>query len=417
MKKTFEINTDNQLNADTYEYINLNWGDQLTKYNNDIITYDNLGNPLSIGENITMSWINGRQLNCYNDFVNEINYKYNVDGIRISKTINNIETKYYLEGTNIILEKTGNNVLYYLYSDDELIGFKYNNDLYYYIKNAQNDIIGIADNNYNVIAKYKYDSWGNILSIIDGNEIDISNNANHIANINPFRYRSYYYDKEINLYYLNSRYYNPIWGRFINADGIINANKDILGYNLYSYCSNNPINLCDENGKWLIKAVAKMLWKGVSAALKTINMKISANMLDKSVKGKVKTAIYAGETDVAKAIKKDPVFTSKINNYVTETKTGTIDKTEVIQFSDNDLQGSLMHATMTVNGNIDNNCGILDVKFHDVYDFNYSNKYYGGGFKGFAFNVGNNLAWSDQSFGVINNYDIYVMFKYDTCEK
>lgn len=141
-------------------------------------------------------------------------------------------------------------MIYYIRNDvDDLLGFKYNNTVYYYIKNIQDDIIGIIDSNNNIIANYKYDSWGNIISITDNNGNDISNNTNHIANINPFRYRSYYYDTETNLYYLNSRYYNPTWGRFINADGIIGANEDILGYNLYAYCGNNPIIQKDDSGK------------------------------------------------------------------------------------------------------------------------------------------------------------------------
>ena len=60
------------------------------------------------------------------------------------------------------------------------------------------------------------------------------------------------------MYYLNSRYYNPSWGRFINADGIIGANQDILGYNLYAYVSNNPINSFDVEGQWKLPNWAKV---------------------------------------------------------------------------------------------------------------------------------------------------------------
>ena len=126
-------------------------------------------------------------------------------------------------------------MIYYIRNEvDNLIGFKYNNNIYYYIKNIQEDIIGIIDSNNNIIARYTYDTWGNILSITDSYNNSITD-TDHIGCINPYRYRSYYYDTETNLYYLNSRYYNPVWGRFINADGIVGANQDILSYNLYAY--------------------------------------------------------------------------------------------------------------------------------------------------------------------------------------
>ncbi len=114
-----------------------------------------------------------------------------------------------------MFERIGNNVIYYLCNEtDGLIGLQYNNEIYYYMKNAQNDIIGILDSNDNVVVRYTYDSWGKIVSIKDNNGNQISDSS-HIGNINPYRYRGYYYDSETNLYYLNSRYYNPVWGRFI----------------------------------------------------------------------------------------------------------------------------------------------------------------------------------------------------------
>ncbi len=73
-----------------------------------------------------------------------------------------------------MFERTGNNLIYYLRNEtDGLIGLQYNNEIYYYIKNAQNDIIGILDSNDNVVTRYTYDAWGNIISITDGNGIVI----------------------------------------------------------------------------------------------------------------------------------------------------------------------------------------------------------------------------------------------------
>ena len=94
---------------------------------------------------------------------------------------------------------------------------------------------------------YIYDAWGNILSIT-------GSMAGTLGQVNPFRYRGYYYDTETGLYYLNSRYYDAEVGRFINADGIIGANGGIVGYNMFAYCNNNPIMYSDPNGDLSITA-------------------------------------------------------------------------------------------------------------------------------------------------------------------
>jgi RHS repeat-associated protein len=150
-------------------------------------------------------------------------------------------------------------MIYYIYdASGNVIGLKYNNDIYYYEKNIQNDITGIMDDSFNLLATYEYDSWGNILSIKDTNGNTITDSSN-IALVNPFRYRSYYYDSEIGMYYLNSRYYNSEWGRFINADGTIGANGKLLGNNLYAYVNNNPIMFSDPSGNVLVPSLSKYM--------------------------------------------------------------------------------------------------------------------------------------------------------------
>ena len=248
-KQEYELDTYNLLHTDTYEYNNVNWEGQLTKYNNESITYDAIGNPLTIG-NKTLTWVNGRQLASYTDESLNISYTYNKDGIRTEKVINNTKTNYFTENNKIIFEQTGNNMVYYIRDEEgSLIGFKYNNTLYYYIKNMQEDIIGITDSNYNLVCSYEYDSWGKLISIKDNNG-NIITNTSHIGYINPFRYRSYYYDNETKLYYLNSRYYNPEWGRFINADRFISTDTGIIGFNMYAYCNNEPISRKDYSGSF-----------------------------------------------------------------------------------------------------------------------------------------------------------------------
>ncbi|MCI9110212.1 MAG: DNRLRE domain-containing protein [Bacilli bacterium] len=245
-KKKYKLGTYELIDRQKYLYDD-NWVDQLKQYNNQEISYDAIGNPLTYG-NIKYKWVNGRELSEYKDESNTIRYIYNAQGIRTQKIVNGIETNYYLEGQNIIFITKGTSLLYFFRENDgNLIGFRKDNENYYYIKNLQNDIIGIIDENSNIIAQYEYDSWGKIVSIKDLNG-EIINDETHIANINPFRYRSYYYDIETGLYYLNNRYYNPIWGRFINPDSEIYNDPNTVGHNLYVYADNNPVNKADVNG-------------------------------------------------------------------------------------------------------------------------------------------------------------------------
>ena len=235
----------------TYTYGNTNWRDQLTNYNGKEITYDEIGNIVTYDGN-TYIWQNGRQLAGISNSGSTITYKYNDNGIRTQKTVNGTVTNYYLDGNKVIYEKTGNDVIYYTYDETgNIIGLNYNDTQYYYIRNGQNDVIGILDSNLNQVVSYEYDSWGNTISIKDANGNAITSSSN-IGIINPYRYRSYRYDTEIGLYYLNSRYYNPEWGRFINFDNYGGQVGELLSHNGYAYCMNNPVNREDPTGLfWL----------------------------------------------------------------------------------------------------------------------------------------------------------------------
>ncbi len=131
--------------------------------------------------------------------------------------------------------------MYYYYDESGVAGFEYNGAKYHYIKNLQGDVVEIYDANGIRAVQYTYDAWGNVISIT-------GSLATTIGQINPFRYRGYYYDTETGFYYLQSRYYDPTVGRFLNADGIIGANGGILGYNMFAYCSNNPVMYVDFTG-------------------------------------------------------------------------------------------------------------------------------------------------------------------------
>ena len=91
------------------------------------------------------------------------------------------------------------------------------------------------------MVSYTYDAWGKVVSVNDTSGISLGTK-------NSYRYRGYRYDTETGLYYLQSRYYNPEWGRFINADGFIGQIGELTGHNLFAYCRNNPVNMIDKNG-------------------------------------------------------------------------------------------------------------------------------------------------------------------------
>ena len=120
---------------------------------------------------------------------------------------------------------------------------------YVYRTDIQGNVIAILDSSGEVVVQYKYDAWGN-QKILDaaGNEIS---DLSHIGHINPFRYRSYYFDTETGLYYLQTRYYDPEVGRFLNIDSLDYADSETInGLNLYAYCGNNPVMGYDPEGTW-----------------------------------------------------------------------------------------------------------------------------------------------------------------------
>ena len=118
---------------------------------------------------------------------------------------------------------------------------------YYFIKNLQGDIVAMADATGAIKCSYTYNSWGKVLSVVGPNGTPSLTDHTNPANINPFRYRGYYYDAENQLYWLQSRFYDPNTGRFLNADALV-MSEALRGANQFLYCYNNPILLSDYTG-------------------------------------------------------------------------------------------------------------------------------------------------------------------------
>lgn len=269
--------------SDTYIY-DETWKDKLTSYNGQTISYDASGNPISyLGHNL--KWTMGRQLASFDN----ISYTYDENGMRASKTVNDKTTKYYYDGTRLIKQTDGYNPMTFLYDrNEELVGFFYGNQVFLYVKNLQGDITGIITDEGFLAARYTYDDWGNCISIESGYAL------NDVANLNPFRYRGYYYDNDTGLYYLQSRYYAPEIGRFINADDVnfIGLSKSEVSYNAFAYCENEPMNNKDYYGYAAKDITSKLL------NLMRRNAGSLADILSKNiskygqVKGKEQTIIY-----------------------------------------------------------------------------------------------------------------------------
>ena len=244
----------NATSTTNYTYDSV-WKDQLTSYNGQPISYDQVGNPITY-RGATITWF-GRQIQSYSKDNLTVSYKYNSDGLRTQKIVNHTEYDYYYVNKRLVYEKCGEEyVHFYCYDSNGRLIIVKRMELasglesdYFVVTNTQGDVVGLLDENGAVIAKYTYDSWGKPISVTDENGTSLA--SNHIANQFPIRYRSYYYDSETGLYYLQSRYYDPDTGRFLNVDaveyfGVQNTN---LSYNAFTYCDNNAINYYDFMGK------------------------------------------------------------------------------------------------------------------------------------------------------------------------
>ena len=231
------------LETRTYSYDDTNWKDKLTEFDGDSITYDKNGNPLTYRDDMIFEWENGRILKNINTSDKAIQMSYDSNGMRTQKSVDGVKTNYYYDSSNNLFALTqGNDTLFFYYDNSgEVMSVSCNGTMYYYIKDLQGDITEIVDKDGKAVAEYAYDAWGNMLTE--------NNGTLTVGKLNPFRYRSYVYDEETGLYYLQSRYYDPLTGRFLNADVYCDTESGTpLSTNMFAYCENNAINNVDYSG-------------------------------------------------------------------------------------------------------------------------------------------------------------------------
>ena len=236
-----------------------------------MMSYDSIGNPIGYynGTQYTFAWENGRQLKSVDKVtVNPetetaatehiLDFEYDRDGVRTNKYVSGVANyTYKMENGRLVTmlcdDENGQRQFRFSYDDTgRPYGFTYSirgssgASQYYYITNLQGDVIGIMNSSRQVIAKYRYDAWGKLISMTDASGAALGENT--IGARNPLRYRGYIYDSETGFYYLQTRYYDPVVHRFINEDVFISTGAGFIGYNMYAYCNNNPVNMVDSEG-------------------------------------------------------------------------------------------------------------------------------------------------------------------------
>ncbi|MCL2598874.1 MAG: hypothetical protein FWD76_03075, partial [Firmicutes bacterium] len=248
--------------------------------------YDDLGNPTTY-RGKSMVW-DGRSLLAYQ----RSHFAYNASGLRCTKAVleQAMDITYDWVGDRLVGEnrKTAETTqeIRYFYDASGIVMMTVDGKIYRYRKNILGDITAIYDYDASqIVATYQYDAWGNCTTtnLTDDN----------IGDLNPIRYRGYYFDTDTNLYYLKSRYYDPQVGRFVNADDIaaLDVTKSqINGLNLYAYCANDPVNTKDSNGnmpdwlKWTL---------GIVIIAAAIGLSIATGMLASPIAGLVGSGLFA----------------------------------------------------------------------------------------------------------------------------
>ena len=277
-----------------YSYGDSSWLDLLTAYDGQSISYDSIGNPTSWYDGTTFTWSNGRRLTSAVNSSTGLNnsYTYDMDGLRLTKTVGNVEHKYVWQGSKLVAEYFGGTEFEFFYDENGApYAFSYKATasatpvMYYYVTNLQGDVVSILNASGTSVAEYSYNAWGKVLSA-----------TGTMAAINPIRYRGYYFDSDSGLYYLKSRYYDPNLQRFINSDVIPVTGQGFIGSNMFAYCLNNSVCIGDDGGyfaNWLVGGLGGAAVGAISAAIKGDN--IAAGALQGAVSG----AIAGAAVDMA----------------------------------------------------------------------------------------------------------------------
>ena len=295
----------------SFGYTNASWPDLLTNVTANGTTKDVLyegqsqtsdlpssGNPVTYynGRDYHFDWSKGRQLTEAVVGGQTVKYAYDMAGVRSSKQVGDTTYTYTTLSGKVMRQQWDGKTLEFVYDDSSqpfAMIYKHGSEteLYYYLVSAQGDVSAILDSSGKIAASYDYDAWGNC-TVYDSSDAAI-------GDLNPLRYRGYYYDAETGFYYLQSRYYDPAICRFISADTFATTDANgLLSANMFAYCENNPVMRTDESGEFfntVIGAVVGATFGAVSAAI------AGTSIWGGALSGAVSGAVAGFGVDVAMA--------------------------------------------------------------------------------------------------------------------
>ena len=255
------------------------------------IVYNVMGYPTKYKGN-TFTWRLDRKLISGTMNGKSFSYNYDGNGMRYVKNANGVKTSYYYNGTQLLMESKNKQRTWYIYGvtgiEGMIVEAGVREEIYYFDKNTLGDVVALRDTSGNIVATYEYDAWGNC-TVMNANGT-LNTSATFIGNVNPIRYRSYYYDTETGFYYLQTRYYDPTICRFINADNYelvaqLSSSKEL---NMYAYCANNPIMYTDPTGQiagWLLAIIGVITSGVISGAYNVMAKNESESVLGAFVGG------------------------------------------------------------------------------------------------------------------------------------
>ena len=183
-------------------------------------SYDNYGNRTkrisATGGTTEYTYTRGGQL----QQAGNARYYYNKDGVRNKKVVAGEETSIYTDGNKVlcIVNPAKKYEISFFYDLAGLYNLRYNYDFYDYFLDSQGNVAMILDGDGKTVARYEYDVFGNHTVYNGDNEVDTDPTS--IGNVNPFRWKSFYYDTETGLYYANGSYYDPATASYVDASPI-----------------------------------------------------------------------------------------------------------------------------------------------------------------------------------------------------